>query len=165
MELGINDSERMQRMYVLANMKGAEYSNKKIPTSRDTKGALAAVRRAEMWITEYTKDILPQGFNLPESGSSKKNKEIEILNAQKAAAKNIARFYAAGMHEGLGWDADMIQKAMSIAAKYYTEFQEQARAGDYAAYKLVRENAGRLLFGEEYDSTQEALPDFACTIW
>lgn len=76
---------------------------------------------AKKELKEQTDAFLPHGFILPTTRAPKKNRDWDILAAQRQAGEMVARLYAKAMNKALSFDAQRIDRVLWLAADIYRE--------------------------------------------
>lgn len=76
---------------------------------------------AKKELKEKSDPLMPHGFILPAAGELKKNRDWDILAAQRQAAEMVARLYAMAMNKALQFDGQQIDRALWLAADIYRE--------------------------------------------
>ena len=76
---------------------------------------------AKKELHEQSEPLLPHGFILPATGQLKKNRDWDILAAQRQAGEMVARLYARAMNKALSFDAQQIDRVLWLATDIYRE--------------------------------------------
>lgn len=76
---------------------------------------------AKKELKEQTDAFLPHTFILPAAKAPRKNRDWDILAAQRQAGEMVARLYAKAMNKALLFDAQQIDRVLRIATDIYRE--------------------------------------------
>lgn len=76
---------------------------------------------AKKELKEQTDTFLPHSFILPAAKAPRKNRDWDILTAQRQAGEMVARLYAKAMNKALSFDAQQIDRVLWLATDIYRE--------------------------------------------
>lgn len=126
---------------------------------------LSAYQAAESMIAAETGAYFPADFVLPAHKMPKKS-ELMKLAIQRESAATVARLYAFGIHEALGFGADRIACVMREAVENYRQFRDAADTGDYYGYSMLAKKMGQILHTDcEVDEVGGEKPIFGDTVY
>lgn len=76
---------------------------------------------AKKELKEQTDAFLPHSFILPAAKAPRKNRDWDILAAQRQAGEMVARLYAKAINKALSFDAQQIDRVLWLATDIYRE--------------------------------------------
>ena len=81
---------------------------------------------AKKELKEQTDAFLPHSFILPAAKAPRKNRDWDILAAQRQAGEMVARLYARAMNKALSFDGKQIDRVLWLAGDIYREKVKEA---------------------------------------
>jgi hypothetical protein len=117
---------------------------------------------AELDLRQDVAAYFPADFMLPTYQREKKDMKRA---AMIKAADTVARLYAYGMHEALGFGLERVSRVLEEANSNYCQFREWAKNGDYYGYSLLARKMGEILHSPcEVDTAGTNTPIFGKTL-
>lgn len=156
---------RLHRVVDAANERAVRYTNIKngLPRLVDGKRRTGP-EIAEMELDKDVKEYFPSGFVLPAHKMAKKRDLLAVYEQRRAAA-TVAKLYAYGLHQALGFGPERMETVMREAVKVYEKFREWADDGDYYGYKMLARKMEEILRCPcEVNDTEAKEPVFGATL-
>ncbi len=85
-------------------------------------------KAAKKELKEKSEPLFMRPFILPAAKAPKKNKDWDILTAQRQAGEMVARLYALAMNKALSFEKEQIDRVLWLAGDVYREKAKEAAA-------------------------------------